>query len=236
MVSIFSIIPAPFARVYAFPPAPPLFLSRGSPRTLPGAPPLDPVGGSALLAVRKGRCASPPRRHPSTPLLTGLPPRFFRHWRRSAPAVRKGRCASPPRRLPSTPLLTGLPPRFFRHWRRSAPPPLRWVVHQRQKGNEKTRPFVQPSYAPSTTRKKVVATASRCEGVYNRAGEPSEPFSGEEPRRNERSPGKGTLPGPSGWSPRRRGQRRLHPPRRGLLPQGSLTPCCATLAARVGPA
>ena len=63
MVSIFSIIPAPFARVYAFPPAPPLFLSRGSPRTLPGAPPLDPVGGSAPPAVRKGRCASPPRRH-----------------------------------------------------------------------------------------------------------------------------------------------------------------------------
>ena len=36
--------------------------------------------------VRKGRCASPPRRHPSAPLLTGLPPRSFRHWRRSAPA------------------------------------------------------------------------------------------------------------------------------------------------------
>ena len=35
-------------------------------------------------AVRKGRCASPPKRLPSTPLLTGLPPRFFRHWRRSA--------------------------------------------------------------------------------------------------------------------------------------------------------
>ena len=101
-------------------------------------------------------------------------------WGAASPphAVRKGRCASPPRRLPSTPLLTGLPPRFFRHWRRSAPPPLRWVFHQRQKGNEKTRPFVQPSYAPSTTRKKVVATASRCEGVYNRAGEPSVPFSG----------------------------------------------------------
>ena len=62
MVSIFFIIPVPFARVYAFPPVPPLFLSRGSPRTLPGAPPLDPVGGSAPLAVHKGRCASPPRR------------------------------------------------------------------------------------------------------------------------------------------------------------------------------
>ena len=101
-----------------FPPAAPLFLY---PLGSPGAPPLDPVGGAAPLAVRKGRCASPPRRLPSTPLLTGLPPRFFRHWRRSAPAVRKGRCASPLKRLPSTPLLTGLPPRFFRHWRRSAP-------------------------------------------------------------------------------------------------------------------
>ena len=45
-------------------------------------------GLPAPLAVRKGRCASPPRRHPSTPLLTGLPPRFFRHWRRSAPPPR----------------------------------------------------------------------------------------------------------------------------------------------------
>ena len=45
-------------------------------------------GFQPLFAVRKGRCASPPRRHPSTPLLTGLPPRFFRHWRRSAPPPR----------------------------------------------------------------------------------------------------------------------------------------------------
>ena len=45
-------------------------------------------GLPAPLAVRKGRCASPPRRLPSTPLLTGLPPRFFRHWRRSAPPPR----------------------------------------------------------------------------------------------------------------------------------------------------
>ncbi len=44
-------------------------------RALPGSGP----------AVRKGRCASPLKRLPSTPLLTGLPPRFFRHWRRSAP-------------------------------------------------------------------------------------------------------------------------------------------------------
>ena len=35
--------------------------------------------------VRKGRWAWPPRRLPSTPLLTGLPPRCIRHWRRSAP-------------------------------------------------------------------------------------------------------------------------------------------------------
>ncbi len=83
--------------------------------------PLFQGASRPAAAVRKGRCALPPRRLPSTPLLTGLPPRFFRHWRRSAPAVRKGRCALPPRRLPSAPLLTGLPPRFFRHWRRSAP-------------------------------------------------------------------------------------------------------------------
>ena len=35
--------------------------------------------------VRNGRWALPLKRLPSTPLLTGLPPRFFRHWRRSAP-------------------------------------------------------------------------------------------------------------------------------------------------------
>ena len=113
--------------------------------------------------------------------------------------------------------------------------PLRWVFHQRQKGNEKARPFAQPDHAPSTTRKKVVATASRCEGACNRAGEPSGAFSGEEPRRNERSPGKGTLPGPSGWSPRRRGQRRHKPPRRGLLSPGNLSRQCANIAVRVGP-
>ena len=89
-----------------------------------------------------------------------------------AAAVRKGRCASPLKRLPSTPLLTGLPPRCIRHWRRSAPPPLRRVFHQRQKGNEKTRPFVQPSPATSTTRKKVVAIASRCETATPRRQQP----------------------------------------------------------------
>ena len=64
--------------------------------------------------------------------------------------------------------------------------------------------------APAYTRKKVVATASRREGACNRAGEPSEPFFGEEPRRNERSLGKGTLPRPSGWSPRRRSYLSFH--------------------------
>ena len=83
-----------------FPPAAPLFLY---PLGSPGAPPLDPVGGAAPLAVPNGRCASPPRRLPSTPLLTGLPPRFFRHWRRSAPAVRKGRFVAPKKRPPPTP-------------------------------------------------------------------------------------------------------------------------------------
>ena len=50
--------------------------------------------------------------------------------------------------------------------------PLRWVFHQRQKGNEKTRPFVQPSPATSTTRKKVVAIASRCETATPRRQQP----------------------------------------------------------------
>ena len=99
----------------------------------------------------------------------------------------------------------------------AAPPPPGFPPTPKRQ--RKARPFVQPSPAPSTTRKKVVATASRCEGACNRAGEPSVPFSGEEPRRNERSPGKGTLPGPSGWSPRRRGQRRNKPPAAGCYPR-----------------
>ena len=115
----------------------------------------------------------------------------------------------------------------------AAPPPLRFPPPPKRQQNP--RPFNQPDHAPSTTRKKVIAPASRSEGVYNRAGEPSEPFSGEEPRRNERSPGKGTLPGPSGWSPRRRGQRRLHPLRRGLPSQANRARCCATIAVRAGP-
>ena len=51
--------------------------------------------------------------------------------------------------------------------------PLRWVFHRRQKTQQKARPFVQPSPAPSTTRKKVVATASRCETATPRRQQPS---------------------------------------------------------------
>ncbi len=52
--------------------------------------PLFQGASRPAAAVRKGRCAWPPRRLPSTPLLTGLPPRFFRHWRRSAPPPSAG--------------------------------------------------------------------------------------------------------------------------------------------------
>ena len=37
-------------------------------------------------------------------------------------------------------------------------------------------------------RKRLVATASRCEDVYNRAGEPSVTFCGKEKHRHERAP------------------------------------------------
>ena len=57
--------------------------------------PLFQGASRPAAAVRKGRCASPPRRLPSTPLLTGLPPRCIRHWRRSVPA--------PPPGFPPTP-------------------------------------------------------------------------------------------------------------------------------------
>ena len=52
--------------------------------------------------VRNGRWALPLKRLPSTPLLTGLPPRFFRHWRRSAPPPRPGAAAPGPRKKTST--------------------------------------------------------------------------------------------------------------------------------------
>ena len=51
------------------------------------------------LSVRNSRAASAPRGHPSAPLLTGLPPRFFRHWRRSAPP------SSPQKAVAAPPLL-----------------------------------------------------------------------------------------------------------------------------------
>ena len=42
--------------------------------------------------VRKGRCASPPKRLPSSPLFIGISPGFFCHWGRSAlpPCVPQG--------------------------------------------------------------------------------------------------------------------------------------------------
>ncbi len=68
--------------------------------------PLFQGASRPAAAVRKGRCASPPRRLPSTPLRTGLPPRFFRHWRRSAPPplrrVFHQRQKDPKKRLPQT--------------------------------------------------------------------------------------------------------------------------------------
>ena len=78
-------------------------------RALPGSGP----------AVRKGRCASPLKRLPSTPLLTGLPPRFFRHWRRSAPPP-----ACPPR-LSCFPCVTAVMPAEAR-WPRGDE--KRWVT------------------------------------------------------------------------------------------------------------
>ena len=43
------------------------------------------------------------------------------------------------------------------------------------------------------TRKRLAATASRREGVYNRAGEPSVTFCGEEERRRERAAAKAAV-------------------------------------------
>ena len=79
-------------------------------------------------------------------------------------ALRARQTPPPPRRNPTTP---ANPLR-----QRTSAGPLRRVFHQRQKGNEKTRPFVQPSPATSTTRKKVVAIASRCETATPRRQQP----------------------------------------------------------------
>ena len=69
-------------------------------------------GAPAPLAVRNGRWASPLKRLPSTPLLTGLPPRFFRHWRRSAPPPRPGAAApgTPQKKQPLSRLPAFAPP------------------------------------------------------------------------------------------------------------------------------
>ena len=155
------------------------------------------------------------------------------------------------------------------------PPPYR-VPQPSRPGQPAARigPFQLSGPAPASTRKKVVATASRGEGARNRAGEPSEPFfrgtgqglyapdlrpwrfqarrrregvavptptddnnawerqgredraypplahAPREPRRNEQGPGN-LLPGPSGWSPRRRSYLSSHD--------------CAAWSRRVGP-
>ena len=62
---------------------------------------------------------------------------------------------------PGTCPLPGLPGSGRVGFAHPPPPPLRWGFRQRQKGNAKARPFDQPSHAPSTARKKAVATASR---------------------------------------------------------------------------
>ena len=49
----------------------------------------DPTGVANPAAVRKRRYASPPRRLPSTPLLTGLPPRFSATGAAPPPAKRR---------------------------------------------------------------------------------------------------------------------------------------------------
>ena len=205
-----------------------------------GAGALGPRPCFGFAGLSGPQNAAAPRRNPTTPAYpraSALPPALGRlpgsagRMGRScggAAAAFRGRGQRPrPLNMPAAGLARQ------RAGGRSPPaaaPPSRWVFHQRQKTQQKARPFVQPSPAPSTTRKKVVATASRCEGACNRAGEPSVPFSGEEPRRNERSPGKGTLPGPSGWSPRRRGQRRHKPPAAGCYPRAT-----SPASARISP-
>ena len=54
----------------------------------------ETFGGSGTqCSSQRSRCIGP-WGLPGAPLLTGLPPRSSRHWRRSAPTVRKGRAAS----------------------------------------------------------------------------------------------------------------------------------------------
>ena len=127
-----------------------------------------PAGGggwarSALKERRPGPLAGPPlfRLAGRGP---GGPPAAKRRRRSVRRSVRRGR-----RRFgagaigpgPGTCPLPGLPGSGRVGFAHPPPPPLRYVFHQRQKGNAKARPFDQPSHAPSTARKKAVATASR---------------------------------------------------------------------------
>ena len=59
---------------------------------------------------------------------------------------------------------------------RPPPPPSARVFHRRQKKAAKPLTFqpIRPRAVPHP--EKAAATANRSEGVYNRAGEPSEPF------------------------------------------------------------
>ena len=54
---------------------------------------LPPLAALGSHSSQRSRCVGP-WGLPGAPLLTGLPPRSSRHWRRSAPTVRKGRAAS----------------------------------------------------------------------------------------------------------------------------------------------
>ena len=136
---------------------------------------------------------------------------------------------------------------------------LRRIFPQRQKGNANARPFGLPSSAPSTTRKKVVAAASRGEGACRRAGEKkrascrhgmnsapvkilyrgrADDVCGDEGPGARNVVGTGRGNDPASW-----GKAAAHalraaaaqPACRGPLPQGNPARCCATIAARVGP-
>ena len=87
-------------------------------------------------AVRNGRWASPLKRLPSTPLLTGLPPRFFRHWRRSAPPPGQGRLPLVPRKKNSPYLVSRLLRPLLR-----APPPILARLPRRLPSRRPCGPF-----------------------------------------------------------------------------------------------
>ena len=67
-----------------------------------------PIFPANATAVRKGRAASPQERHPSAPLLTGLPPRCIPHRGRSAPPHRQPLAAAPsPEKILCSPIPKG---------------------------------------------------------------------------------------------------------------------------------